>query len=211
MIEEKNDLMKNIGGNSDNSLRKYLILGGGIFVLFVIGIVISKFMFSEPKKNDTAVILPPEVEKVQKKEDTALFNDIPVENEFKKPELKPKEIKQIPEKVDIKQPLEKVETTKIEAVQKEKPKPKLAEKKVKTQKYNYYIQVAAITRGEPSKKFLKLIKQNGFNYKIIEVNVKGMKVKRVLIGGFKNYKEAKSYLPKVRKKISSSAFIKRLK
>ena len=116
MIEEKNDLMQNIGGGSDKNLRKYLILGGGVFVLFVVGIVVSKFMFSEPKKNDTAVILPPEVEKVQKKEDTALFNDIPVENEFKKPEVetKPKEIVENVEKVKKEQPKEEIEVVKVE-------------------------------------------------------------------------------------------------
>ncbi len=231
MIEEKNDLMKNIGGEGDNNLRKYLILGGGVFVLFVIGIVVSKFMFSEPKKNNTAVILPPEVEKAQKKEDTALFNDIPVENEFKKPEIdSPSETKEKPKKTEIKEKPQVTQTENVQPIKSEvKPevKPEVVEvknektkkeikkvnpqSKTATQKYEYYIQVAAITRGKPSKKFLELIKKNGFNYKIVEVNVKGMKVKRVLVGGFKSYKEAKNYLVKVRKNISSSAFIKRLK
>jgi len=222
MIEEKNDLMKNIGGEGDNNLRKYLILGGGVFVLFVIGIVVSKFMFSEPKKNNTAVILPPEVEKAQEKEDTALFNDIPVENEFKKPEIdSPSETKEKPQVTQTEnvQPIksEAKPEVKPEVVEVKNEKTKKEIKKVNpqsktvTQKYEYYIQVAAITRGKPSKKFLELIKKNGFNYKIVEVNVKGMKVKRVLVGGFKSYKEAKNYLVKVRKNISSSAFIKRLK
>ena len=233
MMEEKNDLMQNIGGGNDKNLRKYLILGGGVFVLFVIGIVVSKFIFNEPKKNNTAVILPPEVQKTEKKEDTALFNDIPVENEneFKKPEVeaKPKEVVEAVEKVKKEQPKEDVEVAKIEPksnVKEEvttelkeeakKPAIKKIEKPIKPIKKvveddKYYIQVAAVTRGEPSKKFLKLIEKNGFKYKIVEVNVKGMKIKRVLVGGFKHYSEAKHNLAKVKKKISSSAFIKRLK
>ncbi len=237
MMEEKNDLMQNIGGGNDKNLRKYLILGGGVFVLFVIGIVVSKFIFNEPKKNNTAVILPPEVQKTEKKEDTALFNDIPVENEneFKKPEVedKPKEVVEAVEKVKKEQPEEDVEVTKIKPksnvkeeevtteLKEEAKKPviKKIEKPIKPIKPikkvveddKYYIQVAAVTRGEPSKKFLKLIEKNGFKYKIVEVNVKGMKIKRVLVGGFKHYSEAKHNLAEVKKKISSSAFIKRLK
>ena len=236
MMNEKNDLMQDIsGGNGNNNLRKYLILGGGVFVLFVVGIVISKFMFSSPKKdNNTQVILPADM-KTEATKDTKLFNDIPIENEatntnensFKKPveskekveennqvpisntntqpqkeEAKPKKVEQITPKIEVKQP-QKVVQHQI----KTQPKKEI---KTTTIKKGYYIQVAAVTRGNPSPKFLKLITKNGFNYKIMQIDVKGLKVKRVLVGPF-NYKEVKQALPKVKRTISSSAFIKRLK
>ena len=224
MIEEKNDLMKNIAGNESNNLRKYLLLGGGVFVLFVVGIVMAKFMFSSPKQNnDTKVILPTDIK--QENKDTKLFNDIPIENEttdFQKPEIEkeepkvvetpkvePKKTESIVQKEKITTPLKKEESKKQVVVN----KPKIEKKQPKSKKSvirNFYIQVAAVTRGKPSTKFLNLIKKNGFNYKIERVNVKGMQVKRVLIGGY-TYKEVKNALPKVRAKISSSAFIKRLK
>ena len=95
----------------------------------------------------------------------------------------------------------------------EKPKKESIKKVVKTttKNYPYFIQVAAVTRGEPNPMFLKLIKKNGFNYKIEEVTIKGKKIKRVLVGGFKTKQEALKALPKVKKSISSSAYIKRVK
>ena len=49
-MEEKNDLMKDLTQSDSKDLRKYLIMGGGFFVIFVVGIVIAKFLFSSPKK-----------------------------------------------------------------------------------------------------------------------------------------------------------------
>lgn len=222
MIEEKNDLMKNIGGSENKKLRKYLILGGGFFILFVIGIVVSKFMFSNPKKDNTQVILAADM-KTEASKDTKLFNDIPIENEtknedkqkeFKKPveEKKEKQTNQAKEEVVKVDKTEEVEPIKQPEKVKEIEKPKKINKSKTTKSINnsYYVQVAAVTRGNPSAKFLALIKKNGFNYEIVEVNIKGMKVKRVLVGPF-SYTQAKKALPTIKAKISSSAFIKRIK
>ena len=230
-MNEKNDLMKNIDGNDGNSLRKYLILGGGLFVLFVIGIVAAKFMFSNPKQtNDTKVILPTDIKDVNNK-DTKLFNDIPIENEnntqqnvnvqkdntqFQKPEIKDETPQAQETKQEVKKETKPVATNtqtvqpKEEKVVVTSPKKEIKTKQKAAVAKNYYIQVAAVTRGKPAQKFLNLIKKNGFTYKIEEVKVNGMKVRRVLIGGY-TYKEVKKVLPKVKAKISSSAFIKRLK
>ena len=230
MINEKNDLMQDISSENSNNLRKYLLIGGGVFVLFVIGIVSAKFLFSEPQKSDTAVILPPEVTTKTKKDDTALFNDIPVENEneFKKPEIKKTPIKEEvkienPPKEEIKEEKKSIPKNVVEKPKEVLPKkitPQKPKKEVKKEKNHpvkqtkkskkYYIQVAA-TRGKPSVKFLKLIKKNGFEYKIMQVEVNGVKIKRILVGGYSNYKEVKKILPQVKKKISSSAFIKVIK
>ena len=249
MNDVQNDLMKNIGdGGSESKMRKYLIMGGGVFVIFAVGIVIAKFAFSSPTQ-DTEVILPPEIKTPvkTKKDDNTLFNNLPIEGsqnskpkenkiiekvetktekkEFKKPVIEDieekkelpiepvKEVKKIektPNKPVIK--TEKIEPVKVKKVV-EKPKKESIKKVVKTttKNYSYFIQVAAVTRGEPSKKFLKLIEKNKFHYKIQSVEIKGVKVKRVLIGGFETLKEAKAVLPKVKQKLSSSAFIKKLK
>jgi DedD protein len=236
MNEENNVMM-----DDNNKLRKYLILGGGVFVLFVVGIVVSKFLFTEPKKDNTTVILPQEI----KKDDTKLFNDIPVEDEanndnFQKPPVeantqmepvvldnqtnqnpKPQNTQPIsqPQQTQTKQVVQSPQPKEVPVVT-QNPKPQITSQPKTTQnnvfspkpianKY-YYIQVAAVTKTNPSKKFLNLIEKNGFSYKIVEVDVKGMKVKRVLVGPF-SYQEAKNILPKVRQTISKTAFIKRLK
>jgi DedD protein len=251
-MEEKNDLMKNIANDNSNNMKKYLIIAGLVFVIFVIGIVIAKFAFGTSKDN-TQVILPPEPTTKTQKSDTELFNSIPVEQtdtvdnniqpkvekkpqteeteqkqnivaqptqenvtEFKKPEpiktVKP--VKPEVKQVQSSQPT-KTEVPKkvVKTVSKAKPKPVQIKKKTIHKKVlvrNYYIQVAAVTRGEPSKKFLKLIKENGFNYKISEVAIKDKKIKRVLIGPFTKI-EAQKELSKVKAKITASAFIKKLK
>jgi len=231
MIEEKNDLMKNIANDSSNNMRKYLILGGGAFILFVVGIVAAKFIFSSPKKENTSVILPPDITKNEPaKKNPVLFNDIPIENDnnqanntnatFEKPKIKQQSQTQPQQTatnntdttlVEKKPEVQKVQVPKEEIKTPKKTQPVIKKQTVKTNiAKNYYLQVAAVTRGNPAPKFLKLITKNGFKYKIVTVNIKGMKVKRVLVGPF-TYKEVKKVLPKVRQKISSSAFIKRLK
>ena len=229
MNSEKDNLIQDVSSDSNNNLRKYLLIGGGVFVLFVVGIVVSKFLFSTPKKSNTAVILPPEVNVKQKKADTALFNEIPVENEnengFKKPEIIP-ETENVDKKADTS--IKKIEPQPIamdkleNPVEREIKKPKIEKRVEKKEKIipkknsntklekKYYIQVAA-TRGNPSKRFLNLLKKNKLEYKIIDVTVKGTKIKRILVGGYANYKDVKKALPDVKKKISSSAFIKVLK
>ncbi|RUM56964.1 MAG: hypothetical protein DSY40_01380 [Nautilia sp.] len=242
MMNEKKDLMGDIT-KDENSMKKYLLIGGGIFTIFVIGIVLSKFIFSSSSNDSTKVILPPEPTTINKKnDDTTLFNSIPIEKEndnlandnkeeetIKKINSKPtteeiekenKEVVKVPEKKDevkeqpiskeVVKPQKKIEDVKQKVekrVEKEvKPKPIQNKKVIR----NYYLQVAAVTRGKVSKDFLKLINKNGFNYKIIEVNLNGREIKRVLIGPFTK-SEAKEALPKVKNKISSSAFIKRIK
>jgi cell division septation protein DedD len=89
---EKEDVIQDITEEGSSAkLRKYLILGGGVFIIFVIGIVISKFLFEPERPVKSRVVLPSEIEKKKvvtkeheakkdKKEDNSkLFNDIPVE------------------------------------------------------------------------------------------------------------------------------------
>jgi DedD protein len=225
-MNDKNELLHSINNNDDN-MKKYLIIGGLVFVLFVVGIVVAKFLFSS-NKEATKVILPPETTtntKVQKS-DTELFSSIPVEDNkdninnnedtFKKPVVNQKINSVVSNKVE-----EPIKDTKVKIEKKPvyeaKPVVKEVVKKKKELKNNfsnlnknYYIQVAALTRGEPSKNFLKLIIKNGFEYKIVNITINNKHIKRVLIGPFSK-NEAKKALPIIKEKITSSAFIKKLK
>ena len=76
----------------------------------------------------------------------------------------------------------------------------------------YYIQVAALLRyAKPNKRFLEIIKRNGFNYKFyttyIMKNGEKVKVTKILVGPFRSKSEAKSALKKVKQKITQNAFI----
>ena len=89
-------------------------------------------------------------------------------------------------------------------------------KKIKKVKGTYYIQVAALLKNtKPNPKFLKIIKKAGFNYKfyhtIIIRNGNKIKVNKILVGPFKNRKEAKRALIKVKEKITQNAFIFKVK
>ena len=61
--QNNNDVLGDVNAK-DTNLKKYLIIGGGFFLLFVVGIVVAKFLYS-PSKNDTNVILPPEIKLIR--------------------------------------------------------------------------------------------------------------------------------------------------
>jgi len=223
-MEEKNDLINNIA-NDDNNMKRYLIIGGGIFTVFIVGIVLAKFLFSTPNDNTKVIVAPESNVKTDKEVD--LFNSLPVEKEtqnndkndnFVKPKIDNNQVanNQVfsENKEDkFKETLESetIPNTKpIKKVVPPTPKQNIEKPKVQNRNSNYYIQVAAVTRGEVSKNFLKLITKSGFSYKIIDVEIKGKHIKRVLVGPFSK-EEVKKALVEVKSKISSSAFIKKLK
>ena len=70
---------------------------------------------------------------------------------------------------------------------------------------SYYAQVASLTKYAPNKKFLKSIKSAGYEYRIVDKDIKGMHVKRVYVGPFASRADAKKELGKIRAKISASA------
>jgi cell division septation protein DedD len=82
----------------------------------------------------------------------------------------------------------------------------LKEKKFKKEK-KYYIQVAALSKFEPNKKFLATITGNGYKYKVVSKMINGSMIKRVYVGPFENSLAAKKALPDVRDKISDKAFV----
>ena len=68
----------------------------------------------------------------------------------------------------------------------------------------FYIQVGSFTKT-PSKQFLGIIKNSGFNYKITPKAANG--TKKLLIGPYKNRTSANSALPRVKDRINKNAFV----
>lgn len=68
----------------------------------------------------------------------------------------------------------------------------------------YYIQVGSFTQT-PSSRFLSIIKNSGFNYKITPATSSG--TKKLLIGPYKDRKSVDTALVRVRDRINKSAFV----
>jgi len=102
---------------------------------------------------------------------------------------------------------EPIETKKVEA-----PKvvvPVVAEKPVKKAPVkvasgSYYIQVGAFSKT-PSKRFLSVITNSGFTYKITSANSRGSK--KLLVGPYPDKKSANVALVRVKDRINKSAFV----
>lgn len=135
-----------------------------------------------------------------------------------------KEYTQIPQQ--DKKPVKITEEKKPEKIKKpiviETPKPVVAPKKeiivpkkIKTpvitptppkpvSTTTYYIQVGSFSK-DPSARFLSVIKNSGFNYKITKASTKG--IKKLLIGPYKSRTSANTALIQVRDRINKSAFV----
>ncbi len=205
-------------------LKKPLIYGAvGFLVFIVIVIAVAIFQNSSSKENSNEII-PPAEKPAQVKEEKTQFKPLAVEETSQKEEPLALEEKKEPqqkaeEKTKVEEKIEKpevTETVKTEPQKSVKPevtknveKPK-KEHKAKTGKY--YIQVAALLKNAtPNKKFLALIKKQGYDYKFYHTNIvkNGQKIKvtKILIGPFKSKEEAKKELPKIKRTISQTAYI----
>jgi len=123
-----------------------------------------------------------------------------------------KEFEQSPVKAETKKVAEKESSIPTPV-----PEPKQTEKKVSAPKapaeakaapaasaITYYIQVGSY-KGVPSKRFLTVIKNNGFHYKITTPAANG--TKKLLIGPYSNRKSVDTALIRVRDLINKSAFV----
>jgi len=212
------------------NLKKPLIYGAIIFLIFVIAVIVFAIFqnTTSSKKNE---IIPPEP---KKKNMQSQFKPLIVEeNNTVKPPIevaeKEPENTQAPapqsqpkpvavEKTPQPQQIQPVTVQQPVSVQKPvvtpknlKPAPKKSVSKGK-----YYIQVAALLRySKPNRHFLELIKKTGFNYKLYHTyiikNGEKIKVTKILVGPFATKQEAKEALRKVKAQISQTAFIFKVK
>jgi len=230
---EKDDLM-NI--NSKRNLKKPIIYGAAAFLVFIIG-VIGYAIYANSATNKDNVVLPPQVNEKPIKSD---FTELKVEDNLTdinqkinkneiitnteknsanlntQKEVKPKEVQSNTAKPQ--------EAKKVIETQKTKPKEikplkttKIEHKKTKTvSKGKYYIQVAALLKyKKPNKRFLALIKKEGFDYKlyhtVVVKNNQKIPITKILVGPFANRKIAMKNLVFIKKKLTQNAFIFRMK
>ncbi len=75
----------------------------------------------------------------------------------------------------------------------------------------YFIQVGATANVFPDRRYLKKIKNAGFDYVVHSMTINGKKIKKILIGPYTSKNEAKIKLPAVKAKINPNAYIYRIK
>jgi len=219
--------------NTKKSVKKPLVYGAVAFLVFIIAILGFAIYNNSNSKQDS-VVIPPQVQNNEEKQDNtdSMFKEVPIETttakndiEEKKENLAQKLLKEEnkTKPTAIQQPKEAV-VTKTAVVEKTKTKPqvqttKKATKPIKTVKPavggKYYIQVAALMRHkQPNKKFLNLIKKEGYNYTLYDTyyvkNGEKIKVVKLLIGPFTKTQALKE-LKNIKSKISQSAFIYKVK
>ncbi len=165
-----------------------------------------------PKVDTEAQNRAKEKERQQKEYDDARKARLEKEKaEIKKVEPKQEAPKKVEtEKVVIEETIQKsVKPVPPKVVEKAKVKPagrpaNVPVKPKSTSSQTYYIQVGSFTKT-PSKQFLGVIKNSGFNYKITPKAANG--TKKLLIGPYKNRASASSALVKVKDRINKNAFV----
>jgi len=156
----------------------------------------------------------PTVEETSKKtvETPKAPQELPVkENVEKAPEKKPEPVKVKHEEAPAKPAKEvKKEKKPLPHSMIEKAKERPAARPVNMPKpkpveaQTYYIQVGSFTQS-PSSRFLSIIKNSGFNYKITTPTSNG--TKKLLIGPYKDRKAVDAALVRVRDRINKGAFV----
>ena len=135
------------------------------------------------------VVTPTEVTETKKVEISKEFEQAPVNAETSPIP------KKVPEAENAKPSVKKVPVSKAPAAAKATPA---------ASAITYYIQVGSY-KGVPSKRFLTVIKNNGFHYKITNPAANGNK--KLLIGPYSSRKSVDTALIRVRDLINKSAFV----
>ncbi len=219
-----------------NKIKRYLLIGGSIFLIFIIVISIVKIVTDSSSTPQEALV---EMESSSMSEVSSEdnFEEVPIvskEEEKQSDEEFKKVIDDVmrqgtttpntavhsqhlaaphatPTPPKAKPTTQKQKSTAHKSPPKtfHKPKPKPKPKSTPTIHHsgNVYIQVGAFLHYDPNSAFLQKIKKSGFEYKIKEFVINGKRIKRVYIGPFSSREEATKYLPKIRKTISKNAFI----
>jgi len=204
-----------------------------LIVLLIVAIVLTSVVLDNPKEdstiletNDTEMVSPeltlqnatqPKKEKSEPK-----LNEI-IDEKLSQPAVKTKAVKSIavPVKDNVNKKVEitkKFDQTPVTAkarslpeqtlASKNKPSEKTAPASVKSKPVasgiTYYIQVGSY-KGSPSKRFLQIIKNNGFKYKITSPAANG--TKKLLIGSYASRSAVDTALIRVRDLINKSAFV----
>ncbi|AZV46586.1 hypothetical protein C3L23_04645 [Nautilia sp. PV-1] len=228
-MANKDDLL-NLNDNKKN-IKKPLIYGAIAFLVFIIAILGFAIYNNTTSKQDN-VVLPPQI-KQEKQQDT-MFKEVPIEEENNtaqnnnegnladkliKNEKQSEEANKAAPAQETQKPAKSVQTNKNmqeQPVTEKAKTPVKAEKPVKHVKRTvadkkYYVQVAALMKyKKPNKKFLEIIKREGYSYRLYRTyyikNGKKIEVTKILIGPF-DKNTAKKELSKIKNTITQNAFI----
>lgn len=227
-MEEKNELsdiiLDNKNSEGSNKIKKILILSIILLLIFIFAIAGVKF-FNKPevKKNNFNIVLPPEptTKKTTKKEE--LFKQVPIIEEnssaskdnFNAMVEKLKNKEQTKEKSITNTQKNKQQKEIISKTPKEKDIKSALTKALKHKKVvkkidlksRVYIQVGVTFKTKPDKKYLHKIAKAGYSYKLYTLKISGKKATKILVGPYKDKKDARSNLMKVKKEINKAAFI----
>lgn len=221
-MENKQDLNSNneldniILDKSSSSLKnkKIILSVATLAVVLIVVIVIMNKITSSDENALPKPVLPPKNEVAADENDDTLFKPVDVVKEDSEDKLDKIAQKLKEESIaednfvdddDVVVVDEPVPTYKEKII--DKPAKKIEKKKSVAGKNNYFIQVGSFSRYEPNKKFLNSITKLGYKYRYKKVQVNGKTLNKVLVGPFKNEKEARKNLPKIRKDVVSGAFL----
>ena len=214
--QELNNILLDKSENNSGGSKKYLLIGAGLVLLFLIVLAIMKAINSDT--TETQELLPPEPITMEPKEDNKLFEQVPIKSEESTQDAKDKEfekiVQDIREKTKIatqeepQQVVDIPENTIIEEKQEvEKPVEKEKPKQSVTEQKGYYIQVGAFYNLKPDQTLLNHIKSKGFEYVVYKTQVNGKDIVKVLIGPYETRNGAKKDLPKVREQVQKGAYL----
>jgi DedD protein len=230
-MANKDDLL-NLNNNKKN-IKKPLIYGAIAFLIFIIAILGFAIYNNASSKQDN-VVLPPQIK--QEKQQESMFKEVPIEEDNNSVQkntdegnLADKLAKNgnnsetnkapAPAVQETQKPAQPVQTnskTQEQSVIEKTKNPVKAEKPVKHVKRTvtdkkYYVQVAALMKyKKPNRKFLEIIKKEGYSYRLYRTyyikNGKKIDVTKILIGPF-DKNTVKKELSKIKNTITQNAFI----
>jgi len=215
-MNEKNELSDIVlnKSNSSNSNKKIILAIATLGVVLIVVVMVMNSMNSGKKDNLPQAVLPPKPQTEVAQDtnaDEPLFEDVQVMQDDASSNA---DLDQIAQKLKQESNIEQKKST----PKPEKATPVFAKKvtkkvaitsshpKVSSATGSYYIQVGSFSRYEPDKKFLKSIKDLGFDYKYHKVG----SLNKVLVGPFPTAQKANSAKRVIRSKIEPGAFLVKL-
>lgn len=226
-MEEKNELNDIIlnKGNSANNNKKIVLAVATLGIILIIVVMLMNSLTSNGTDNLPQAVLPPEpkIQTAPEIVDEPLFEEVEVIQE-ETPQNN--NLDQIAKKLKQESLVEASEESvvvvepevQVVAPVKPTPQPKpvvkekayVAPKVVTTTVEQYYVQVGSFSKYAPNDKFLKSITDKGYNYKYHKVTRNSKSINKVLVGPFKNEREARVALRTIRSSIEAGAFLTKI-
>ena len=200
----------------NSKTKSFLTIVALLIVVLIVAIILTKIILKNPdadrlalEENNTELISP---ELTLQNTEAIVEPKIPTHTVIKKP-IVPKLVEEniaaptiaISKESSQKPKVEKKPTPTDEQIEETPTKPKPSPKESSVDDAQaHYIQVGSFSKT-PSKRFLSVITNSGFNYKITPSSNNG--TKKLLIGPYKDKTAANTALVRVKDRINKSAFV----